>query len=68
MKYLDMIQDGIITLADRKGSSRQALWKCVNAKYPEADYKQFLIRLKKESHDGNILHEKGRYKLDQALK
>ena len=68
MKYLEMIQDAIITLQDRKGSSRQALWKCVSAQHPEADYKQFLIRLKKESHEGHVLFDKGRYKLDASSK
>jgi len=68
MKYLEMIEDGIITLAERKGSSRQALWKCVNAKYPQADYKQFLIRLKAESKQGHVIHLKGRYKVDAKQK
>ena len=49
MRYSDMIADAILTLEDRKGSSRQAIWKCIESKYPEADYKQFLIRLKKVS-------------------
>ena len=42
-----MIENALLTLADRKGSTRQAIWKYVNNKHPEADYKQFLIRLKK---------------------
>jgi hypothetical protein len=58
-----MIEDAIITLGERKGSSRQALWKVVHAKHPEADYKQFLIRLKKEAKEGNIVGGKGRFKL-----
>ena len=33
--YLEMIEDGLITLNERKGASRQALWKCVSSKYPE---------------------------------
>jgi hypothetical protein len=45
--YMEMIEDAVITLGERKGSSRQALWKCVSTKYPEADYKQFIVRLKK---------------------
>ena len=58
-QYFEMIQDALLTLKDRKGSSRAALWKCVRAKYPEADHKQFLIRLKKITHEGNeIVHEK----------
>jgi len=68
MKYLDMIQSAIITLAERGGSSRQGLWKVVSAQHPEADYKQFLVRLKKESHEGNIIRVGQRFKLDPAQK
>jgi hypothetical protein len=39
MKYSAMIEEALITLADRKGSSRQGLWKCVHAQFPETDYK-----------------------------
>ena len=57
--YFDMIADSLLTLNDRKGSTRQGLWKCLSSKYPEADYKQFLIRLKKITHDGSeIFNEK----------
>ncbi len=48
MKYLDMFIDALVTLHDRKGSSRQAMWKCIAAKYAEATYNQFLIRLRAE--------------------
>jgi hypothetical protein len=68
MKYLDMITDAIITLGERSGSSRQALWKCIEAKYPEADYKQFLIRLKKEAQEGNLVANKQKFKLDPKVK
>jgi len=39
MTYQEMIESALLTLADRKGSTRQAIWKCINTKYPEADYK-----------------------------
>jgi len=45
--YAEMIQTALLTLNERGGSSRQGLWKCVHAKYPESDYKQFLVRLRK---------------------
>ena len=67
--YLEMIEDGLLTLHERKGASRQALWKCVAAKYPEeADFKQFLIRLKKLSHEGPVQFAKGRYHLEPEYK
>ena len=67
--YFEMIADGLTTLADRKGSSRQALWKCVSAKYPNADYKQFLVRLRKITRDGKeISMHKQRYRLNSDFK
>ena len=66
VSYFEMIEDGLLTLADRKGASRQALWKCVSSKYPEhADFKHFLVRLKKLSHEGPIHFKKGRYNLEE---
>merc|ERR1711881_557497 len=47
--YVEMIQIGLLTLNEKGGSTRQELWKCVHAKFPEADYKIFLVRLKKYS-------------------
>lgn len=63
--YSEMVEDALIQLSDRKGSSRQALWKYVSAKYPESSYKQFLVRLKKLSHEKEQVVEasRGRYKL-----
>jgi len=63
-QYAEMIEDAILTLNERSGSSRQGIWKCLNAKYPEADYKQFLIRLKKLSKEGPIIQNKGRFKIE----
>ena len=45
--YNEMVVGALLTLNERGGSSRQAIWKCVQAKYPEADYKQYIVRLKK---------------------
>jgi hypothetical protein len=44
-----MILEALAVLNDgKKGSSRQSLWKCINTNFPEtANYKQFLVRLKK---------------------
>ena len=58
--YLEMIQVALLTLNETGGSSRQELWKCVGSKFPEADYKQFLVRLKKLSADSKsfIVHGK----------
>jgi hypothetical protein len=66
--YFEMIEDAILTLSERKGSSRQAIWRCVNAKYPEADYKQFIIRLKKIKENGNVVTNGSRWRLSPNYK
>ena len=47
VSYAEMIQDALCVLKNKGGSSRQAVWKCVAARNPDADYKQFVVRLKK---------------------
>lgn len=67
--YSDMIVDCILTLKERKGASRVAIWKCMQAKYPESDYKQFLIRLKKLGQDGKEVTRDGqRFRVNPSLK
>ena len=68
LQYIDIIVDGIVTLKDRKGSSRQGLWKCVSGLHTDADYKQFLVRLKKASQEGLIDKNGFRYRLSQKFK
>jgi len=66
LTYIEIIQDALFTLNEPKGTSRQALWKCVQSRYPEeADQKKFLIRLKKLSSDplNNIEKNGGRFRL-----
>ena len=71
LTYIEIIQDALLTLNEPKGSSRQALWKCVQSRNPEgADQKQFLIRLKKLSSDplNNIERNGGRFRLNKSYK
>lgn len=35
--YLEMVQMAIITLNERGGSTRQEIFKCMEARFPEAD-------------------------------
>ena len=42
-----MTQITLLLLDKQEGSSRQEIWKCMQAKYPDADYKQFVTSLKK---------------------
>ena len=53
--YVEMIQTALMTLNERGGSSRQEIWKFINAKFPESHYKMFLVRLKKYSREGGFL-------------
>ena len=53
--YLEMIQVAILTLNESKGSSRQEIWKCVDARFPEANYKRYLLAMKKLSADGTAV-------------
>ena len=34
LNYLTMITDAIFNIGDRKGSSREAIWKYLNKKFP----------------------------------
>ena len=71
LTYIELIQDALLTLNEPKGASRQALWKCIQSRHPEeADQKQFLIRLKKLSHDplNNIENKGGRFKLTASYR
>jgi len=35
--YFEMIQVALLTLNERKGSTRQEIWKCVASRFPEAN-------------------------------
>jgi hypothetical protein len=47
--YSEMIEEAVLGLGEVMGSSRPAIWKALSAHYPDADYKQFVIRLNKMS-------------------
>jgi hypothetical protein len=71
LTYIEIIQDALLTLNEPKGTSRQALWKCVQSRHPEdVDQKQFLVRLKKLSSDplNNIERKGGRFRLNKSYK
>ena len=69
--YLEMIQVALLTLNERGGSSRQEIWKCVEAKFPEADFKRYLIALKRLSKDENVIEQgknQHRFTLNRSFK
>jgi linker histone H1 and H5 family len=45
--YAEIIEEAILGLNEHMGSSRQAIWKVISQTYPAADYKLFVVRLKK---------------------
>ena len=69
--YVEMLQTALMTLNERGGSSRQAIWKFIEAKFPEANRKIFLVRLKKYSgEDGFIVKGKSsaRFSLNRGFR
>jgi colicin import membrane protein len=50
--YSEMIEETLMTLNERGGSSRQAVWKACQAKFPDAEYKYFLVRLQSAAKEG----------------
>ena len=59
--YVEMIQTALMTLNERGGSTRQTIWKFIEAKFSESNRKIFLVRLKKYSGpEGFIVQSKNR--------
>ena len=60
-----------MTLNERKGATRQSIWKVMEAKFPQAVYKIFLVRLSKMSKEGTTLlrnpKNKQRFRLNESL-
>ena len=72
-KYLDMVAEAIFHLSERKGSSAQAIWKYISAKFPHSvrDYKMFRIQLSRIAQAGGKHVEKstpGRFKLNSNFR
>ena len=57
LRYDEMIVDAIFHLADRKGSSRDSIWKYLSLTYPDqvSDKKQFLLQLKRFHEKSDVL-------------
>ncbi len=53
--YSEMIIDSVITLADRKGSTRDGLWKAISSKFPDTTKAQFSLRLKKMGQAKDVI-------------
>ena len=69
--YLEMIQVALLTLNERGGSSRQEIWKCIETRFPEANYKQYLLGLKRIMHTGGAVingKNKQRFKLEAKFR
>ena len=69
--YLEMVQTALLTLNESKGSTRQEMWKCIEAKFPEADHKRYLIALRRLSKDGTAIVQgknKQRFQLEDKFR
>ena len=73
-RYIDMITKAIFDLADRKGSSRDAIWKYLLVKFPEGirSKKVFIARLyklsKEDNHIQGVNNNIHRFKLSQSYR
>lgn len=66
-----MIQLALMTLNERGGSSRQELWKCIEARFPEASHKMYLVSLRKIMRAGSAVQygkNTFRFMLDKKFK
>lgn len=69
-----MITQAIFELQDRKGSSRDAIWKFLLVKFPEGvrDKKVFIARLyklsKEDNHIQNVKDNIHRFRLSQSYR
>ena len=46
LTYFDMIKEALAILNDRIGSTRDEIFKCIQARHPDTDKKQFIMRLR----------------------
>ena len=42
-------------LDEKGGAHRNAIWKCMQRKFPEADHKRFLLRLRAVAKEGTMV-------------
>lgn len=74
MKYMDIIVEAIFVLNDREGSSREAIWKYIQAKHQNTvrDKKIFLSHLKRAADEGEYVEHPskkiGRFKLTKKFR
>lgn len=56
-KYAEMIVDAIFKLGERKGSSREAIWKFLQTRYQSSvgNKKLFLVQLKRLADKGKFV-------------
>lgn len=72
--YAQMIVEAIIALNERKGASRQSIWKYVASQYPDTMTQQkiFAVQLRRLSHDATQVVKKDgnafRYILNKNFK
>ena len=73
-KYVEMISDAICKLGERKGSSREAIWKFLMTRYQASirDKKIFLVQLKRIADNGKFVKKSDnnqmRYKLTPGFR
>jgi hypothetical protein len=66
--YAELIEEAILGLGEQMGSSRQAIWKAISGAYPAADYKLFVVRLKKMREAKQLAQKGGKFRLEVSYK
>jgi hypothetical protein len=66
--YAEIIEEAILGLGETMGSSRQAIWKAISSAHPAADYKLFVVRLKKMREAKQIAQKGGKFRLEVSYK
>lgn len=66
--YSEMIEEAVLSLGELRGSSRQAIWKTLSSQYDNADYKRFVVRLRKMRESNQISQTKGKFRLETNYK
>lgn len=63
ISYTDLIVEAVVSYGEVKGTSKEDLWKATVSKKPEADLKQFTLRLKKLLEQGVLKSSNYKYRL-----
>ena len=66
--YLRMISDAIRHLSKNRGTLRKHIWEFLTENYTTyADYRDFLVSIKRLLREGRLINEEGYFKVEQSI-